>query len=113
VFGKPHFHFTLYSLPSGHSASIGNPGRGRRKLVRWALTETVQEIAVTGQFQEEDEEIRGRIYGRWVLEWMTLLQGRIATEAKGSKCQFVLLFYVIFVVEYGFVTQFLKGNIHC
>jgi len=34
------------------------------KLGWWALRETVKEIAITGQFQEENEEIRGR-YDIW------------------------------------------------
>ena len=50
------------------------------------------------------------IYGRWVLEWMTLLQRRTATEARGSKCRYVLSLYVIFVAEYGFVSQFVEGG---
>jgi len=29
----------------------------------WKLTATVEEIEVKGQFQEEDEEIRGRYMG--------------------------------------------------
>jgi len=50
------------------------------------------------------------ICGRWVLDWMTLLQWPVGTEDKGTKCRNVLSLYVNFVAAYGFLIMFIKGG---